>query len=175
MKEIEVKILEIDVEEVRKKLLALGAEKVLDTNLEYTIFDFPDCRLFKKRNLLRVRKVNDKVELCLKHKNKQEEVRSAEEIEINTSDYEKTIQILLELNFQIVTEGKKHRKSYILGKIKFEIDTYPDIPAYLEIESDNEKDLREAVKKLGFTMEQTTSMNGFELIQKYRGTPCPAK
>ena len=165
--------MEINVEEIRKKLLELGAKKVLDENLEYTIFDFPDCRLLKKRNLLRVRKVNDKTELCLKHKNKQEQVRSAEEIEVNTSDYEKTIQLLLELNFQVVTEGKKHRESYTLEKIKFEIDTYPDIPSFLEIESNNEEDLREAVKKLGFTMEQTTSMNGFELIQKYRGTKCP--
>ena len=55
MKEIEVKILEVNVSEVIKKLEALGAKKVLDTAQEIIIYDNAEGTL-SKGQLLRLRK-----------------------------------------------------------------------------------------------------------------------
>ncbi len=55
MQEIEVKILEIDVDAVRKTLLGLGAKKILDDQLSYEILDDKEHSLFKEKKLLRVR------------------------------------------------------------------------------------------------------------------------
>ena len=69
MKEIEIKILDINPEKIRKKLLELGAEKVFDGEVHVISFDLPDERLNKAGQHLRVRKVGKQVELCLKCKN----------------------------------------------------------------------------------------------------------
>lgn len=88
--------------------------------------------------------------------------------EVNVSDFEKTLQILEKLGFKKAYQGQKHRQSFQLGKIKFEIDTWQDIPTYLEIEAPTEKDVKAYVEKLGFTMSQTTTMNMMQLEEYYQ-------
>jgi adenylate cyclase class IV len=56
MKEIEVKVIEINKSEVEKKLLLLGAKKVLDCAIETTIFDTKNADLKNSGKNLRLRK-----------------------------------------------------------------------------------------------------------------------
>ena len=76
MKEVEVKILEINRSKIEKELVHLGAKRILDGEIETTFFDFPDHTLLRKRNLLRLRKENDNIELTFKkvHTNKDAKV-----------------------------------------------------------------------------------------------------
>ena len=168
MQEIEVKILEIDVDSIRKKLLGLGAKKILDDELSYVILDDKDHSLFKEKKLLRVRKSKNAAHLCFKSKAKKGKLREAEETEVKIDDYEDTIKILNELGFVTKHKGKKHRESYKLGKVRYELDTMPGIPTFLEIEADNEKDLIQGIKKVGFKLEDVTTMNGHDVIEYYR-------
>tara|TARA_Y100000310_G_C20415449_1_gene684084 strand:+ start:84 stop:602 length:519 start_codon:yes stop_codon:yes gene_type:complete len=167
MKEIEVKILEIDVEEIRKKLLALGAEKVFDGELKVTGFDYPDERLDKEGKILRVRKVGEKVELCFKGKKEASKFKVREEIEVTTSGFKDTITILEKAGLQIFYKGEKRRESYQIEKVRFEIDYYEGIPPFLEIEAQTEEEVIEWVEKLGFKMKQTTNMNGRDVKEYY--------
>ena len=48
---------------------------------------------------------------------------------------------------------QKHRISYELNGVKFEIDTYPNIPTFLEIEAPSEEIIQDYVQRLGFTMD----------------------
>ena len=168
MKEIEVKILEIDVDEIRKKLLALGAEKIFDGELDIVGFDYPDGRLFKAGELLRVRKVGKEVELCFKGKKEDSQFKTQEEIEVNTSAFKDTVTILEKIGLQVMYEGKKHRESYKLGKVRFEIDTYPNIPTFLEIEAPTEEEVKSTVEKLGYQMEQTNNLDARQLEKHYQ-------
>ena len=168
MQEIEVKILEIDVDAIRKTLLNLGAKKVLDDELSYVILDDEKENLFKEKKLLRVRKSKDSAHLCFKSKAKKGKLRQAEETEVKVSNYEDTIKILKELGFVARHEGKKHRESYSLGNVRYELDTMPGIPTFLEIEADNEEDLIKGIENVGFKLEDVTSMNGFDVIEYYR-------
>ncbi|MFC1801225.1 class IV adenylate cyclase [Nanoarchaeota archaeon] len=166
-REIEVKILEINPEEVRKKILGIGAEKVFDGELNTILFDFPDESLLKKDNHLRVRQVGDKVELCFKGKNESAQFKTKEEIEVNTSNFEDTVKIFEKLGFIRVYEGQRKRESYKLNQISFEIDTYPTMPTWLEVEAPTEEEVIESVQKLGFTMDQTTNLGARDLEKMY--------
>jgi adenylate cyclase, class 2 len=168
MQEIEVKILEINVSEIRSKLLNLGAKKILDDELHYVILDDKEQNLFKGKKLLRIRKSKQSAHLCFKNKSKKGKLRQAEETEVQIDNYEDTIKIFEELGFSTRHKGKKHRESYLLGKARYELDTMPGIPTYLEIEADNEKDLIKGIEKVGFKLEDVTTMTGFDVIQHYR-------
>jgi adenylate cyclase, class 2 len=168
MQEIEVKILEIDVDAVRKTLLDLGAKKILDDELSYEILDDREQNLFKEKKLLRVRKSKSEAHLCFKSKAKKGKLRQAEETEVKIDNYDDTIKILNELGFITKHKGKKHRESYKLDKARYEIDTMPGIPTFLEIEADNEDDLIKGIEKIGFKLEDATTMNGHDVIEHYR-------
>ena len=135
MKEIELKILNINVKEVKEKLKELQAQKVFDGNVHATHLDSKDYRLRKEGKDLRVRTVGDKIEFCFKGPNESSKFKTKEEIEVNTSSLQDTIKILNKLGFEAWGEFKKHRESYKIGNVRFEIDTYPELPTFLEIEA----------------------------------------
>ena len=168
MKEIEVKILDIDVEKIKKKLVEIGAQKNFSSSVEITNFDFPDERLKKSGSVLRIRKIDGKTEFCFKGKKEDSKFKVREEIEVNTSDFENTIKIIERLGLKLFYSGTKHRDEYKLGRVKFEIDTLEEIPTYIEIEAPTEKEVKEAVEKLGYTMGQTNNLNAREIRELYK-------
>ena len=168
MKEIEIKILNINVEEIKKKISNLGAEKVFDGEVHTISIDFPEEKLHGNGEFLRVRKVGNKVEFCFKGKKENSQFKTREEIEVTTSNFEDTIEILEKLGLKKFHDIKKHRESYKLGNIHFEIDTYPDFPTFLEIEAPTKEEVKEYVEKLGYTMEQTTNLSSYQLRAKQK-------
>src|SRR3989338_6810134 len=167
MKEIEIRILDIPLEETVRKLTALGAKKTFDGEVIVTRMDFPNGKLKKNDQLLRIRKLGERVELCYKGKNESDTYKIQEETEVTTSSYEETITIFEKLGLSVVFRGQKHRMSYQLGKIKFELDTWPGIPTFLEIEAPTAKEVKEYVQKLGYTMKETTTMSMTEIRKWY--------
>lgn len=63
MKETEIKILHISVEEIQQRLMALGAQSHGQSLIGEEAFDFPKETGMKINGLLRLRKVNETVEL----------------------------------------------------------------------------------------------------------------
>ena len=60
MKETEVKILEVNRAKIEKTLANLGAKKVFDGDIETMFFDFKEKTIIKQKNVLRLRKMQDK-------------------------------------------------------------------------------------------------------------------
>ncbi len=168
MQEIEVKILDIDQEEVIKSLIDLGAEKIFDGEVHSIAFDFPDHRLDKKDSFVRVRKVGSQVELCFKGENTHSTFKSREEIEVNVSGFNDTIKILEKIGLEKFHEGTKHRQSYKFEDVRFEIDTWENIPPFLEIEAKTEEKVKEFVERLGFTMKQTNNWSYLDIEEHYK-------
>ena len=100
MKEIEVKILDINVDEIRKKLFDLGAKKIFSGQIHMISLDFPNERLRKEGKHFRVRKVGKKTEMCIKGKKKLTKFKIREETEVFTSNFEETLKILEMLGFE---------------------------------------------------------------------------
>ncbi len=168
MNEIEVKILEINKAEILQKLEKIGAKKIFEGEIDAKSFDYPDGRLKKEGRYLRVRKIGEKTELCCKEKMESDSFKKRKEIDIEVESFEDMIALLEKIGLKLTFEYKKHRESYKLGNTRFEIDNFPGIPVYLEIEAQTEEEVEKAVKLLGYTIKQTTSDSMNKLIEKYK-------
>jgi adenylate cyclase, class 2 len=161
--EIEVKILNINVEEIKKKLVEIGAENVAKKNQRRNIYSVIPGKI---NPWLRLRDEGNKVTLTLKHV-LNDEIDGTQESEVIVDDFEKTNLILNKLGFFRKFYQENKRESYVLNNVEIEIDTWPMIPAYLEVEGQSKEEIEKMVQLLGFTMEQTTSINVKKVYLKY--------
>ena len=168
MEEIEVKILEINKKETVRKLKRLGAKKVSDGDTNAILFDFPNKKLKKAGKLLRLRTSGKKIELTLKKKISKKKTKIMKEHEVDLNDFEIARDILKGIGLKESKIYVKNRTSYKLGKVKFEFDTLPGIPTYLEIEAPTEKIIEKCVKKLGFSMSDTKPWNAKDILKYYK-------
>ena len=60
MKELEVKILEVNRKKVEEILASCGAKKIFDGDIQTLFFDFKDGTIIKAKDVLRLRKEQDK-------------------------------------------------------------------------------------------------------------------
>ncbi|MCW4025009.1 MAG: class IV adenylate cyclase [Candidatus Bathyarchaeota archaeon] len=170
MKETEVKILEVNREKIEKTLAALGAIKVFDGELLTLFFDFQDGRIRKKRNVLRLRKEPEKVELTFKKARFEEKAKVAQEVSVNVSDADAITEILQEIGLEVTGEMQKHRTSYKFEGARFDIDKYGGvygfIPEFMEIEG-SLKEIRKYAEMLGFQEKDCFTWSTDELIRHY--------
>ena len=172
MKEVEVKIIEIDQKKVETKLKSLGAMKILDEDEETLFFDFPDHSISKAKNLLRLRRIGNKTALTFKKFVESESAKIRDEYEMSVSDFGTAKMILKILGLNVTLQMEKHRISYSLsGDVNVDIDKYTGqhshIPALLEIEASDASLIHKYAKLLGFEAEQCKSWTTFDLIDYY--------
>jgi adenylate cyclase, class 2 len=177
MDEIEVKILEINKEEVEKKLLKLGAKKIFDDDLKALMFDLTDLSIASTGRMLRIRKEGkDKAVLTFKKLKSDDGIKIAEETEVDVSNFEDTQKILEGLDFKVYFEYEKHRITYELDGVEFAVDTYTGehsfIPTFMEIEGESEEKVFRWVEKLGFKKEDCKGY-GLSGLLKHYGKSAP--
>ena len=172
MKEVEVKIIEIDREQVESKLRSLGATKTLDNDIGTLFFDFPDNSISKAKNLLRLRRVGDKTTLTFKKFVESDTAKVRVENEVTVSDLGTAKSILQFLGLIPTLHMEKHRTSYSLASsVEVDIDEYTGryshIPTLLEIEGPDIATIQTHAQSLGFKPEQCKSWTTFDLIDYY--------
>lgn len=173
MREIETRILDIDVDDIRRKMKALNAEKVKEENQVNNIYDFPDRRLLNAKGYARIRIVedilNNKTDYYMTTKKliSQEKYKVMEENEVIIDNGETGKNIFIALGLELVQSIKKYRESYKYKNTLVEIDindkSFCPFP-YIEIETNDENELKEVVKLLGYTMVNTTSKTIYEIL-----------
>lgn len=176
MKELETKITHIDVQEIRNKLFKIQAKKVKLENQINNLYDFPDNRLLDNKGYARIRIVEDLIKnetryyMTTKRLISQEKYKLMEENEVIINDEKAGTNIFLSLGLILKSSIKKSRESYKYKNTLIEIDindkSFCPFP-YIEIETNDEKELEEVVKLLGYTMEDTTSKTIYELIKEH--------
>jgi len=168
MKEIEVKILDINVKEIESKLKKLGAKKTLDTNIEVIYYDINQPKEKDKKNSLRLRKKGNVVEFTFKKRTKTKDLKICDEYEVNVSNFEEMKVIISALGYKIKKELTKHRLEYKIDNVNFELDTYENEPTLLEIEAPNKKEIEKYVKLLGYTMKDAKGWSYAEVLKYYK-------
>lgn len=150
MKEIERKVLNINVQEVEKKLLQFGAEKKYDGLLDIYYLDYEDGRIKKKNELLRVREYDDgKVEITHKTNHKQEEGNKIyDEYVFKGTDLHEALKFFKSLGFVISCHYQKRRKTFKMPNAEVVIDIYPKIPPLIEVEASGETDVDKLIDLL---------------------------
>jgi len=171
MEEIEIKFLEVNPKELEKKLLALGAQKEGDYHYRRIVFDYPDFHLDKQSAWLRLRDEGDKTTLTFKQRlgtNVRDTLTGDEgmyEREIVVTDFDAARDILLKCGFIEKMYQENKRTRYRLHDVECDIDTWPLLPPYLELEALNWDAVYAAAEKLGFKREDAKI---FSTNQVYR-------
>lgn len=175
MKELETRIIKIDVADIRNTLINNGAKKVKSENQVNDIYDFEDGRLLAQKGYARIRTIQDLINnkeviyITTKKMISQGKFKEMEEYEF-VVDSKRTAEGMYEtLGLKLHQSIKKYRESYELEDGLVEIDindtTFCPFP-YIEIETDSEEKLERIVKLLGYTMLDITSKTIFELIEE---------
>tara|TARA_Y100000034_G_scaffold134670_1_gene203794 strand:- start:503 stop:1027 length:525 start_codon:yes stop_codon:yes gene_type:complete len=167
MKEIEVKILEIDKKEIIEKLEILGAKRIFEGNIDSHVFVFDDDRIKKNLSTLRLRKMGAGVELVFKKGISKKDVKIEEETQVNLDNFDLMFKILENVGLKSKINSKKKRISYLLDEVRVEIDTYEDIPTFLEIEAPSVTILNKTIERLGFSLEQAKPWSGRDVFEHY--------
>jgi adenylate cyclase class 2 len=171
MKEIEVKILNVNRIRIEEVLSNLGAEKVFDNEIETLFFDFKDNSIVKAKNVLRLRKEEGRSELTFKRVTYNEAAKVAEEVGTEVSDPKNTQIILEALGLTVIDSMRKHRVSYKLKDTRFDIDKYQGdyeyVPEFLEIEGANTEEIHKYANLLGYDKKDCLPWSTPELINHY--------
>lgn len=130
---------------------------------------FDKAHEWQKANVKRGRVRSDKhgISLSFKHWIEPGKADGVREIEVGVSDFDKTIQILDELGFYVHREQEKKRHTFMLGEVVFDIDTWPLIPSYVEIEGPSENALKDAAQVIGFNWNEAVFLSPKGVFQKY--------
>lgn len=153
--EYEVRVLEINKEVLIKKLEALGAKKIADFNYRRRVYNFNPAVNHK---WIRLRTDGKETTLTIK-KLESLKIDGTKEMEIKVSDFDETNNMLEELGYKAHTYQENKRTRYMLNDVELDIDTWPYIPTYLEIEGKDEKSVKDMIELLGVDKLKTTSID----------------
>ncbi|MGH7249488.1 MAG: CYTH domain-containing protein [Minisyncoccia bacterium] len=168
MLEIETKVLEIDVKVLKEKLKSLDAKEIQNTRLTVDWYSPPGVGKGKYPWYLRIRTDTDgKSEVTLKSLLKiTGNTKQAEEINIDVSDAMLTEKLFEKIGLEHYAHQEKDRTSWLYKDWRFDLDKYPGMPAYLEIEGKSYNHVQEAIKLLGLTDRKSVGEGERNLIDK---------
>jgi adenylate cyclase class 2 len=157
--EIEAKFLNVDHSTIRKKLKKVGAVRIQSVRLmRRKNFDFKDLSLEKEKSgWVRVRDEGDKVTLSYKQLNHRG-VDGTKEITVDVDNFEKTCNFLESINLKEQSYQETKRESWKLGAVEIELDEWPWINPFIEIEAPTQAKLFATIKKLG--LEPANALHG---------------
>ncbi len=170
--EIEVVYTGIDVEDIEQRLKKIGAKKVEDILYQIAIFDYPDLRLEKNYSWVRLRSRGNKTTLTYKQRQgigkggADNEDLGMKEVEIKVDDFEQSKQFLLSIGLIIKLEQDKKRIRWQKGDVVFDIDFWPMLDPYLEIESDNMEKIDQAISELELDLNKKRIINNWEIYKE---------
>lgn len=161
--EYEVRILEIDVEKIKEKLKELHASFEWDNVQKRYVYDFIPKQ---DKKWIRLRTNGDKTTLTIKNI-VSSNIDGTHELEITVDSFERCNLILKELGYTDKGYQENRRIQYILNGVEVDIDYWPMIPTYLEIEGPSEEAVYNAVSALGFEKSDCVTKNVEEIYSDY--------
>jgi len=164
--EIETRFLEIDKADLIKKLTALNAVDKGEVKLNEVIFYDKDLKWLKENRFIRLRESGDTVKLTYKQ-NKNQQVDSAKETEFTLSSLSDAEAVLKEIGLIAYRTVEKYRHSFELDNVTLDIDTWPKIPIYVELEGNSVEDLRSVAGKLGLDWDSRFDKDARYVFKKY--------
>ena len=161
--EFEVKVLEIDLDKIRLKLRDLGAQFVGEGKMRRYVYDFSPIR---KNSWVRLRDEGGNVNLTVKEI-QDDGVDGTKELEVAVGDFDKMHLMLQKLGYVARAYQENWRESYLYNGVMLELDSWPMIPAYLEIEAASEIAVMEVLKELNLDESKVTSENTTKVYARY--------
>lgn len=146
-KEIEVRFLEINPEEIKSKLKSLGAKDLGEENLTEIIFSDKEKTWFDQNIRVRLRKSKNKIHLAYKHTYANTAL-GTREIEFLVPNWDKAREFLIAVGLIEARIQEKRRHTFKINNGEVVIDYWPNILPWIEIEAESEEDIKEIAKAL---------------------------
>ncbi|MGW0249296.1 class IV adenylate cyclase [Nocardia goodfellowii] len=162
--EYEAKVLDIDPMVTEQAILAKGGRRTAATVLlrryVYDIAPGDESRWIRLRDngsgpTLAVKEIrNDSID-------------GTDEVEVEVSSFEATNELLAKLGFTPRGYQENRRTSFELDGVQLEIDEWPMIPPYLEIEGPSQEDVVRIAQLLGYTEADLTGENTVKVYARH--------
>lgn len=98
---------------------------------------------------------------------KKASIDGAEEIEFETNNPEQLKEFLIRMGLVAFRVQQKKRHSLIMDGVKLDIDQWPQIPPYLEIEGNSENEIRKVAEKIGLSWNEALFIDARKIIEGY--------
>ena len=157
--EVEVRILNIDKDELISKLEKNNAKFIGDWHQIRYVYDF---KPINPNKWIRLRTNGVDTTLTIKEV-KDKTVEGTKELEITVSSLETTHQILEKLGYKRRSIQENKRIRYILNDVEIDIDTWPGLNTYVEFEGNSEELLKEVITLLGYDYKDAITDNAQDI------------
>lgn len=161
--EVEVRILDIQYHDFVKKLEDSDAKLQGDYLQKRYVYDFNPKQIGK---WIRLRTNGRKTTLTIKNI-VSSEIDGTKELEIEVSDFEKCNFILNQLGYVARSYQENRRRQYLLNGVEIDLDFWPLIPTYAEIEASNSEDVYCMVETLGYSRDEVVTLDVDHIYEKY--------
>lgn len=165
-KEREVTILNIDEKVFVSKLLNNGAVKKDEFLQRRYTYDFNPILPNK---WIRLRTNGKKTTLTIKEIKDKTAIDGTMELETVVGDFDVMNDILKELGYSYRNYQENYRIIYSLDNVEISIDSWPLIPTYAEIEGKTNEDVVMALEKLGYTLDDATTLDVTSIYNEIYG------
>jgi len=161
--EHEAKVLEIDPEGTAAAILALGGVDHGEVLQRRYVYD--TCPPVTGK-WVRLRDAGGRATLAVKHI-RHDGIDGTDEAEVAVGDFESAAAVLAAAGLTPNGYQENRRHSFTLDKVRLEIDSWPMIPPYLEIEADTPEEVTATAHRLGYPPESLTSENTTKVYARY--------
>lgn len=152
--EIEAKWLNVVKDDLRARLRACGAQlRTTERLMVRHVYDHPDMRLEKIGGWVRVRDEGDKITMGYKQL-QDRSLHGTKEVSVTIDNYAAGCDFLEAIGLKATSYQETKRESWTLDDAEIEIDTWPWIPSFVEIEASDESKLQTVASKLGLNMAE---------------------
>ncbi len=161
--EYEIRVLKVNIDEIEEKLKELGAIKKGEFHQKRYVYDLKPA---EKGKWIRLR--TNGINTTLTYKDiVSNTIDGTKEVEIEVDDFEKSNELLERIGFMNRGYQENKRIHYILDRVEIDIDSWPLIDPYLEIEGPNEESVIETLKKLDLDEKKVTTLNCDDIYFKF--------
>ncbi|PMP95243.1 MAG: class IV adenylate cyclase [Candidatus Aminicenantes bacterium] len=169
MLEIEVKLKVENLKEIQEKLFSIGCQLEKGLYREWNAYyDFPDGRLGKAGQTLRLRLIGKKAFLTFKGQpQKSRSFKIREEYETEIKNLKQFKKILKKLGLKPVFEYRKRRMLLRKGRLKICLDETA-VGNFLELEG-RQSDIVRLAKQLGYSRKNFIKLDYVQMIKGLRG------
>lgn len=162
--EYEAKVLDIDPAAITQAILAAGGKQVGSTALQRRyVYDITPG---DQSRWIRLRDTGIASTLTVKEI-RHDGIDGTDEIEVGVDSFDTTSQLLARLGFTPRSYQENRRTSFTLDGAQLEIDEWPLIPPYLEIEADSRDEVIKVAAMLDIAEPNLTGENTVKVYARH--------
>jgi adenylate cyclase, class 2 len=161
--EYEAKILEVDIEAAEARIEDFGGTFLGEALMRRYVYDIVPG---DQSRWLRLRDNGSQTTIAVKQI-AHDGIDGTDETEIVADDFDTAARLLELIGKTPKGYQENRRRSWRLGDCAIEIDTWPMIPTYMEIEGPDVRSVTETAHRLGYDPETLTGANTTKIYASY--------